>query len=376
MSQAPSQAPRPRVVVVFGGASSEHPVSCLTAASVLKAIDRDRYDVDCVGITEGGRWTRIDPLWAARMATTAGRLPTVPDDGVGAVLVQDDERTLLCSVTEDGFADVVAVDVAFSLLHGPFGEDGTIQGQFEMVGLRYVGSGVAASAIGMDKHLMKVALAAAGLPQGDYRVIRPEQWVRDQAAALASLDGLSYPLFVKPARAGSSIGITRVTSPDELPAAIEGARKHDPKVVVEAGIVGAREIECAVLGGRGFDTPRASLVGEIRMHTEEAFYDFDAKYLPEEQVSLDIPADVDDDLQRRVQDLAVATFEAMGAEGLGRVDTFVLPDGQVLVNEINTMPGFTELSMFPALWNETGMSYPDLVDELLTLALQRPVGLR
>jgi len=372
----PASPSRPRVVVVFGGASSEHGVSCLTAASVLKAIDRDRFDVECIGITQGGRWTRVAPEWVAALGVTDGRLPVVDDSGPGAVLTQTETGTDLASVTGDRLSDVVSVDVAFTLLHGPFGEDGTLQGMFEMVGLRYVGSGVAASALGMDKHLMKMAFAAAGLPQGDFRVITPAQWARDQAGALASLEGLSYPLYVKPARAGSSIGISRVTSPDALVAAIEGARKHDPKVVVESGIVGAREIECAVLQGRGLDEPHTSLVGEVRVHTDDAFYDFDAKYLPEEQVSLDIPAHVGDDLQQRVQRLAVQAFEAVGGEGLGRVATFVLPAGSLLGNETNTMPGFTELSMFPALWNATGLGYADLIAELITLALERPIGLR
>lgn len=367
---------RPRVLVVLGGASSEHGVSCLTAASVLKAIDHDRYEVECVGITTSGRWTRVSPEWVASLVTIEGRLPTIPEDGVGAVLVQTGAGTELRSVTADGFAEVVGVDVAFALLHGPFGEDGTIQGMFEMVGLRYVGSGVAASALGMDKHLMKLALGAAGMPQGDYEVVLPAHWAHDREGVLRRLDSLGYPLFVKPARAGSSIGISRVSASGELAPAIEEARRHDPKVVVEAGQVEAREIECAVLAGHGLEPARASLVGEIRMHSQDAFYDFDAKYLPEEQVSLDIPADVDDELQRRVQELAVATFEALGAEGLGRVDTFVLPDGHVLVNEINTMPGFTELSMFPALWAATGMTYPELIDDLLRLALERPLGLR
>lgn len=362
---------RPSVLLVFGGQSSEHGVSCLTAASVLGSIDQGRYEVLCVGIAPDGRWTLVPYEAAAAMATQDGRLPEV--DG------SHPEVTLLPGgrlVRVGGAAEPVGmVDVAFTLLHGPFGEDGTIQGQLEMAGIRYVGSGVATSAIGMDKALMKTVFAQHGIPQGPWLLVTGSEWVRDPETCLAHIAALQPPLFVKPARAGSSIGITKVTDPGQLRGAIEEARRHDPRVVVEQGLADVREIECAVLAGRPGEPPRTSLLGEVRMLTD-GFYDFEAKYLPGEQVALDIPATVDEELQARVQEVARRTFEVMGSEGLSRVDTFVTADGQVLVNEINTMPGFTQYSMYPALWQASGMSYAELIDELLQLALARPVGLR
>lgn len=366
---------RARVAIIFGGASSEHGVSCLTAAGVLHAIDRERYEVTCIGIAPSGRWTLVDPEAAAAMQTVDGVLPAVAESGPEVVLVSTGEGPGLSVRDGNHVDDPRPLDVAFALLHGPYGEDGTIQGLFEMHGLRYVGAGVAASANGMDKHLMKACFAAAGLPQGPYEVITASQWATDRAAALCRLDRLELPLFVKPARAGSSIGISKVDDRADLAAAIEEARAHDPKVIVEQGING-REIECAVLGSGLSGVPRTSLVGEIRMVDGSGFYDFEAKYLPGEQVALDIPARIDESLQRRVQEVAVQTFEAIGAEGLGRVDTFVLDSGEVLVNEINTMPGFTQYSMYPQLWERSGLSYPALIDELIQLALARPVGLR
>ena len=268
------------------------------------------------------------------------------------------------------------VDVAFALLHGPFGEDGTIQGLFEMMGTRYVGAGVLASAIGMDKHFMKLMLAASGLPVGPFVPIMPAEWDRDPAACLEAVAALHYPLFVKPARGGSSLGISKVDDSEDLRAAIEVAQRHDPKIIVEQGFVGARELECGVLGRPRRRPPEASEVAEIRMHNPSGFYDFEAKYLPEEQVSLDVPADVDPELADQVRELAVRTFEAIGCEGLARVDVFATRDRQVVINEINTMPGFTPHSMFPRMWAASGVPYPELVERLIRLAQQRPLGLR
>lgn len=365
---------RPSLLLVFGGMSSEHGVSCLTAASVLGSIDRDRYDITCVGITHRGEWTLVPLAEAAAMKTVDNQLPEVTGDHPEVVLGPGGYLHMLSD--EDGRPRLVAkVDVAFALLHGPYGEDGTIQGQFEMAGIRYVGAGVACSAIGMDKALMKTALAGRGIPQVPWCLVTDADWTHRREEALARVNDLVYPLFVKPARAGSSIGITRVTHRDDLEAAIEAAREHDPRVVIEQGIAQAREVECAVLGGRNGQRARASLPGEIRMLTD-GWYDFEAKYLPGEQVALDIPATIDEDLLARVQDIAIRTFEAMDAEGLSRIDTFVTQDGDVLVNEINTMPGFTQYSMYPALWEATGLPYGELIDELITLALERPLGLR
>ncbi|GEL95115.1 D-alanine--D-alanine ligase [Cellulomonas composti] len=363
-------------MVLFGGRSGEHGISCATAGGVLRAIDRDRYDVLAVGITPTGRWVLADDdpdRWAIR----DGRLPVVEDTLTHVLLPQDaGERAVRVIEPGEVPRPLGDVDVVFPLLHGPFGEDGTLQGMLELADVRYVGAGVLASAVGMDKHMMKVVLTGAGLPVGPFVVVPPGAFVRDPEGQLERIRALGLPLFVKPARAGSSLGITRVDDLADLPAAIATASEHDPKVVVEAGIVG-REIECGVLGGRGGARPRASLPGEIVVTgPEHAFYDFEAKYLDEGGVRLDAPADLPPDVVERVQDVAVAAFEAIGCEGLARVDMFVTPGGDVVVNEINTMPGFTPYSMYPRLWETSGVPYAALVDELLTLALERPTGLR
>jgi D-alanine-D-alanine ligase len=392
---APSATSRPRVAVVFGGSSSEHAVSCLTAGSVLAAIDRDRYDVIAVGITRSGRWVVVPDELQDRLQIVDGTLPEISEDLLDAIWLrtatgtdlavradpavasdQPDTDDLVPMPQSSALARLGSLDVAFALLHGPFGEDGTIQGMFEMMGTRYVGAGVLASAVGMDKIFMKLVLAASGLPVGPFVPVLPRDWEHDRAACLEAVAALHYPLYVKPARGGSSLGITRVTEAGELVAAIEHAQQFDPKVIIEEGFVDARELECGVLGVLDGGLPEASQVAEIRVHTASGFYDFDAKYLPEEQVDLDVPADVDDDLAEEVRRLAVRTFEAVGCEGLARVDVFVTRDRRVYVNEINTMPGFTAHSMFPRMWAAAGMTYPELVDRLLMLALERPVGLR
>ncbi|MFD6175473.1 MULTISPECIES: D-alanine--D-alanine ligase family protein [unclassified Isoptericola] len=371
-------APRKtRVAVLFGGRSGEHAISASTASGVLRAIDRDRYDVVPVGITREGRWVIAadDP---ERWQIADGRLPEVTaESGAEVVLsLTQGERTL--RVLEPGQVPALLgeVDVVFPLLHGPFGEDGTVQGLLELSDVHYVGAGVLASAVGMDKHFMKLVLAGQGLAVGPYVVIRPRDWEQDPAACTAAVEPLGLPLFVKPARAGSSLGITRVDDLADLPAAVEAARVHDPKVIVEAGIDG-REIECAVLGGRAGAPTRASLPGEIVVdHDSHAFYDFEAKYLDEAHVDLRCPAELPPHVLEEVREVAVRTFEAVEAEGLSRVDVFVTPDERVVVNEINTMPGFTPFSMYPRMWEASGMSYPELVDELIQLALERPTGLR
>ncbi|MVA75647.1 D-alanine--D-alanine ligase [Auraticoccus sp. F435] len=366
---------RPSVAVVFGGASSEHGVSCLTAASVVRALDRSRYDVVGIGITPDGRWLRVEADDVVALATVDGQLPSVPEGHPTAVLLHGTGAVQLASRDLDTLLDPVPVDVAFALLHGPFGEDGTIQGMFEMLGLRYVGSGVAASAVSMDKQLMKQVLAASGLPVGPYTAFTAAEWRDDPSARLDAVLSLGLPVFVKPARGGSSIGISRVDDPDHLAAAVETALRHDARCVVEKGLVDVRELECGVLEGP--DGLEVTAAAEIRTRTASGFYDFQAKYLPEaEQVELLVPAEVDPVLAERLRDTAVRTFRAVGAEGLARVDTFVTADGQVVVNEINTMPGFTEHSMFPMVWAASGVAYPELVGRLLEHALQRPLGLR
>jgi D-alanine-D-alanine ligase len=367
--------PAARIALIFGGVSSEHEISCLTAGGVARAIDPERFDVIGIGITDDGHWVRIPHAELIGYEVVDGQLPRVASDRPEAVLLRGPDGPQVATREGDSLVDVAAVDVAFALLHGPWGEDGTIQGLFEMLGVRYVGAGVAASAIGMDKDLMKRAMAAAGLPVGPWVAITPAQWRDDAAGCLERVDQLSYPVFVKPARGGSSIGIARVDDPSGLKAAIFAAQRYDPKIVVEQGFVGAREIEVAVLQDLT-GPPRVSLPGEIVMHTDDRVYDFQAKYLPEEQVTLHVPADLAPDVRERVQELAGRTFAAMDVEGLARVDLFVTPEGVPYVNELNTMPGFTRTSMFPMMWAATGLEYPELIATLVDLALRRPMGLR
>jgi D-alanine-D-alanine ligase len=366
-----------RVALLFGGRSGEHAISAASAAGVLKAIDREKYDVVPVGITRDGRWVVAsdDPgVWELR----SGRLPEVTAASGSEVMLSSSTDGPQLQVLEAGSVPEVLgqVDVVFPVLHGPFGEDGTVQGLLELADVRYVGSGVLASAVGMDKHYMKMVFAAQGLPVGRHVVITPREWSQRRDEVLSRVKELRLPVFVKPARAGSSLGVTRVDDLADLPRAIEDARVHDPKVLVEEGIEG-REVECAVLGGRGDGPPRASLPGEIVVdHAARPFYDFEAKYIDEGPARLDAPADLPTAVTERVRELAVRAFDAIGAEGIARVDTFVLPDGQGVLNEINTMPGFTPISMYSRMWEASGLTYPDLVDELIELALERRTGLR
>ncbi len=369
-------AHKPRVLLLFGGRSGEHAISAATAAGVLRAIDRDAYDVLPVGITPQGEWVIAadDP---ARWEINGTQLPQVEATGAEVILpfAAHENEVRVLSPGEVP-RTIGAVDVVFPLLHGPFGEDGTVQGMLELADVRYVGAGVLASAVGMDKHFMKVVFAGHGLPIGPFTVIRPQEWAAQRQECVARVSALGFPVFVKPARAGSSLGISKVDRVEDLDAAVVEAQRHDPKVVVEAGIVG-REIECAVLGGRGGRRARASLPGEIVVtDSRHGFYDFEAKYLDESSVRLSCPADLPAHVIEEVRDLAVRAFEAVDAEGLSRVDVFVTPDERVIVNEINTMPGFTPFSMYPRMWEASGLSYPELIDELIRLALERPLGLR
>jgi len=373
----PTDAPRrkPTVAIVFGGRSSEHAVSCATAAGVMQAIDRDVYDVLPIGIAKDGRWV-LESGDTGALELSAGHVPEVDGSGAGVMMPQSTtERSL--SILEPGAPPraLAEVDVVFPLLHGPFGEDGTIQGLLELADIRYVGSGVLASAVMMDKHYMKVVFAGHGLPIGPYVVITDREWQRDPVASMDAVASLDWPVFVKPARAGSSMGITKVSSSAGLRAAIEFAREYDPKVIVEAGITG-REIECAVLEGRGGAAVRTSEVGEIEIVKGHEFYDFEAKYLAESDVRLSCPARLPDGVADEIRRVAAAAFEAAGCEGLARVDCFYTEHGDVILNEINTMPGFTPLSMYPRMWAASGLGYPELIDELIQLALARRTGLR
>lgn len=373
MSDTPTD--KVRIALVFGGRSSEHAVSCATAASVLDALDRDRYEVVPVGIAKDGHWV-LAPDDPSALRLTADHVPEVSTTAASVIVpTSATDRTLVVHEPGSPPRSLGEVDVVFPLLHGPFGEDGTIQGLLDLADVRYVGSGVTASAAMMDKHVMKVLLASAGLPVGPYAVITDKEWQRDRAAAMDAVHALSWPVFVKPARAGSSMGITRVTDASALEAAIEAARAHDPKVVVEAAVFG-REIECGVLEGRGTDGPRTSELGECIVVQNHDFYDFEAKYLAADDVRLECPADVPEDVAARIREMAAQAFDVAGCEGLARVDFFLTDAGDVIVNEVNTMPGFTPSSMYPRMWAASGMAYPELIDELVGLALARRTGLR
>ncbi|MGO4385548.1 D-alanine--D-alanine ligase family protein [Specibacter sp. RAF43] len=376
MSIEPSTGRRVRVAILFGGRSSEHAVSCVTAAGVLGAIDRDKYDVVPIGIAKNGQWVLVgDDLSAWSLA--GGALPEVGEGAATVSLTRlNGDHQLVVTAPAAVPEELGRVDVVFPLLHGPFGEDGTVQGLLELSDTRYVGAGVLASAIGMDKHYMKVVFAAAGLTVGPYVAVTDRDWLVDPQGVRDRVAALGFPVFVKPARAGSSMGISKVDSAEELDAAILAARAHDLKLVIEAGIVG-REIECAVLEGRGTAVPRVSLPGEIAMaDAHHTFYDFEAKYVQGDAVTLSCPAAMPDADIARVREQAAAAFDAVGAEGLSRVDFFYTEAGEIIINEINTMPGFTPSSMYPQMWAASGLSYPDLIDELLQLALTRKTGLR
>lgn len=362
------------VAVVFGGQSTEHEVSCLTAAGVLGAIDDSRYVVHGIGIDKSGVWHRYQPEEILGLKVVDDELPSVDPHRPEAILVRGAEGVRLASVEGQHLVDEVPIDVAFPVMHGAYSEDGTVQGHFEMLGLRYVGCGVTSSAVGMDKQFMRVCFEQAGVPVGPWLAIGAHEWPSQSARLLARIrDELVFPVYVKPARGGSSVGITRVAEAGGLAAAIDAARVYDPKVVVEQGIVGGREVECAVLAARAGE-PRASVPGEIAMHANEGFYDYRAKYLPKGQVDLRVPAPMDATDEARIRELAVRCFTALDCEGLARVDMFLLPDGQVFVNEINTMPGFTAHSMYPTLWKASGIDYPELVDLLIGAALARPAS--
>ncbi|WP_433243964.1 D-alanine--D-alanine ligase family protein [Streptosporangium sp. CA-135522] len=362
---------RPRVAIVFGGRNSEHAVSILGAGSVLEAIDRSKYDVVPIGIARDGRWVLASG--DQRYAIEGDELPFVDAQGAGLALPSGG-GSLVAYDSGSIPVELGQVDVVFPVMHGPFAEDGTVQGLLEMAGVRYVGSGVLASAVGMDKAYMKMVLAASGLPVGPYVVIRDRDWRTDRERILKEVQELGWPVFVKPARAGSSQGISKAHDLEELERAVEFAREHDPKVLVEAAIVG-REIECAVLESLGDEAARASVPGEVLVRGDHEFFDFEAKYIGDD-MSLSVPADIPADVAESLRAMAVRAFEALGCEGLSRVDFFYTPDGRLILNEINTMPGFTAMSVAPQLWAATGLPYADLVDRLIQLALHRLPGLR
>ena len=347
---------RIRVAVIVGGRSTEHAISCISGRSIVAALDPARYDVSVIGITREGRWVR-DADGGLRIVVDNGPLPEV--------------SAMAASVDLESSLDV---DVVFPVLHGPWGEDGTVQGLLETLGVPYVGSGVLASALSMDKGYMKATLQSAGIDVGSYVVVTDRQWRSDPDDVLSAVRAMGLPVFVKPARAGSSLGISKVATHADLVTAIEGARKHDPRLIIEASVEGAREIECGVLVDAD-GIPSASRCAEIIVNARHEFYDFEAKYL-DDSATLVVPADLPADVEARVQRVAVAAFDALGCEGLARVDFFLGADGRLILNEANTMPGFTSISMFPRMWGVTEVDYPALVDRLVADALRRGTGLR
>jgi D-alanine-D-alanine ligase len=363
-----------RVAVVFGGRSTEHAVSCASAGLVLGAIDRDRYDVVPIGIARDGRWVLAsdDPK---RLAIANGALPdvdTIAEPGVSIMpRTGPGDGALIVTGPASLPPGIGDIDVVLPLLHGTYGEDGTIQGLLEMAGINYAGAGVLASAAGMDKEYMKLLFTARGLPVGPYVVVKDRDWTSPgRKRLLDEIAEMGYPVFVKPARGGSSIGTSRVDSPEDLEDAVENARQYDLKVLVEAAISGV-EVECAVLEGADGGPTEASLPGQVTVDPDSTWYDFEAKYLGE-ATGMQIPAPIPADATERVRQLACAAFDAIDCAGLARVDFFYTPDGEVLVNEINTMPGMTPASGFPKMWAATGLPLPQLIERIISTALAKP----
>ncbi|MFK3834057.1 D-alanine--D-alanine ligase family protein [Microbacterium sp. NPDC087868] len=355
------------VVVLFGGRSSEHSISSATAGGVLGAIDRGRYDVIPVGITREGAFVLEDDD-PAKFPLDAAHLPEVVDNGTRVLWPEPGGDRTLRVVRVDGTIDGLGeIDVVLPILHGPHGEDGTIQGYFDTLEVPYAGGGVLDSALCMDKHFMKIALQAAGIVVAPWVTVRRRAWEQDAAQVRAQAAELGLPLFVKPARAGSSVGVSKVEALDELDAALAVAFAEDDKVLIETGVSG-REIEVAVL--EGADGVRASLPGEIVL-TSRGFYDFEGKYLGGDGVDVVCPAVLTDAEIAAIQSAGVSAFEAVDGRGLARVDMFLTPEGDLVVNELNTMPGFTPISMFPKCWVASGLSYGDLISELVEAGLRR-----
>jgi D-alanine-D-alanine ligase len=352
-----------RVLLVFGGRSAEHEVSVASARSVVGALDPERYEVVAVGIDKEGRWHLL-PGPPALPEGATGELPAVPAEAVTEVALAR-EPGIHELVTEGG--ERRPFDVVFPVIHGPFGEDGTIQGLLELAGIPYVGAGVLGSAVGMDKAIQKVLFTHAGLEVVPHVVVLDRDWREDPEAVEAAAADLGYPVFVKPAALGSSVGVTKVYEPGHLSRSVDEALRHGRKALVERAMEGARELEISVLGN---DDPVASVAGEIVPKGHE-FYDYEAKYIDEHGAELLVPADIPAETLEEAQRMAVAAFRAIDAAGMARVDFFLLPNERLVVNEINTIPGFTTISMYPKLWEASGVPYPELVDRLVRLALER-----
>ena len=348
-----------KVAIICGGRSSEHEISCISAGGVRDAIDRELYDPILIGITKSGEWVLIPDECHLRIIE--GILPTVPADAqrinaeVGGFFLNGKN---------------LGIDIVFPLLHGPYGEDGTIQGFLEMANAAYVGSGVLASAVAMDKSFAKPIFESHGISVAPGIIITEAQWLENKVDLTTKVEALGYPVFVKPARGGSSRGTTKVNSTSQLAFALSEAHSFDPKALIEKAIVGA-EIECAVLEIAG--TPRASVVGRIIIDERFEFYDFEAKYL-DGTTTIELPAAIDDEISREIQAKAVQAFSALGCSGLARVDFFLTHNNEVIINELNTMPGFTSTSVFPKMWAASGIDYRTVISHLLATAQQRSNG--
>lgn len=339
-----------RVGILFGGKSAEHEVSLRSAKSILDALDRGKYEPVLIGIAKDGKWKIVDEKL----------LP--PGDAL-AIGVSSDETALVPSSEGElsGPATAGRIDVVFPVLHGPFGEDGTVQGLLRLANVPFVGPGVLGSAVGMDKDVMKRLLRDAGIPNAKFLAFRSHEQVSFETV----WEALGLPIFVKPANLGSSVGVSKATDEASFHTAVEEAFRYDTKIIVEEAIIG-REIECAVLGN---EHPIASVPGEVIPYAE--FYSYEAKYIDADGAGLEIPAKLDPETAKHVQDIAVRTFRTLACEGMGRVDCFLRDNGEILVNEINTIPGFTSISMYPKLWEVSGVGYAELIDRLIRLAIDR-----
>ena len=349
-----------KVGILFGGKSAEHEISLLSARNIWEAIDRTRFEPVLVGIDKTGHWRIND---AARFLLNADNPALIRLNTEGEpVALRPENRGLLSAVSGGNSFKPVPIDVVFPILHGPFGEDGTIQGFLKLADIPFVGPGVLGSAVGMDKDAMKRLLRDAGIPIGRFLTLKSHERLPPFAEIEAAL---GKPFFIKPANMGSSVGISKVRGGDEYAAAVKDAFQYDTKIIIEEFISG-RELECAVLGN---EEPAASVPGEVIPSHD--FYSYDAKYLDEKGASLEIPAKLDDETKKRVQSLAIKVFQALCCEGLSRVDFFLKENGEVIVSEINTMPGFTKMSMYPKLWEASGVSYTELITRLIELAISR-----
>lgn len=347
-----------RVGILFGGKSAEHEVSLQSAKNVIDAIDKDKYEVSLIGIDKTGRWL-LPNKSQFLLNENDPKLIKLNKENEESVALIPESGGELTNLTNDNVH--TSIDVVFPILHGPFGEDGTIQGLLKLSGVPFVGAGVLGSAVGMDKDVMKRLLRDAGIPIGDFLVFKEGENIDFDAIVTK----LGLPFFVKPANLGSSVGVNKVKDKQTFDAAIAEAFEYDTKILIEEFIDG-RELECAVLGNQ---EPQASGIGEV-IPTQK-FYSYSAKYIDQNGAVLEIPAKIPEEVSEKVRELAIRTFKVLSCEGLGRVDVFLKKDGTVLVNEINTIPGFTKISMYPQLWAIAGVSYPELITRLIELAIER-----